>query len=157
MDFIEVTDFDGFKRYSFDLLNGQLKKQKNDWRPEGWPAPGSADRAEMPSGIIKKLTFGPTVICYHLEGRSGTHKMFACGKTEVIDSSIEINFNEFLCFSFGYIRLKSIHFMFVDILWKKIFFPAWLSRSIDPTWDNLDREMDAWNFGKYLNKLAECF
>ncbi len=156
VNYIEIIDYDNSKRFSFSLDDYRLTEQSDSWQPEGWPPPGSADRSEMSRrGILKRFTLGPTILCYTLSGDEGGYTMYVSGNLESIDDDMELKYSKFYCFSFGSVKLRSIKFYFVDISWEKIFFPNWLNKIIDPTWDSLDEMSSKNDFQNTLARMAQ--
>ena len=151
MKIIELVDYDNFRRYSLDLDSKCIKKQPGNWQPKGWPPPGSVARAEMPNrGVLKRFTFGGEIICFHMDS-SDKEYLYRNGNIEKIDLGLSIEYKPVFILTFGVIYLRSITCYFFDISWKRLFFPVWLSKKTDPTWDYLDEECQhEWRFGRFI-------
>lgn len=155
MNIIEIVDYDNHKRFSLNLEDYRLTPQKKDWQPAGWPAPGTIGRAEMPRrGFLKRFTFGPNLLCFTLSGYIGPYRVYVNGVEEVLVGDAELNYNTLGAIAYGFLRVGKIKFSFIDIDWVRIFFPNWLSRAIDPTWDDVDEKLSQWEFGEYLMRVS---
>jgi len=141
---LELKDFDNFNSYSLNKSNMKINRQPNDWQPDGWPEPGTAERSEMKErGWLKNFTFGSKLAIYSLTGKQGPHYILFKGKIFKFDKSKPFwKKYRFFCLSVGTLKLDQKINIFIDVSWRQLFstilFPPWLVKRIDPTWDEID-------------------